>query len=172
LAELGRTYVGVLYAGLMITADGPKVIEFNCRFGDPETQVVLPLLESDLVPLLVACCDGTLAEQEVRWSPGACVSVVMASHGYPGSYEKGKPISGIEEAERGEGVAVFHAGTRQSDSAAVTAGGRVLNVTASAGDIPSAIGRAYRAVEQIGFEGAHYRTDIGRKALARLKGEK
>jgi phosphoribosylamine--glycine ligase len=169
MAEAGRPYSGVLYAGLMITSDGPKVIEFNCRFGDPETQVVLPLLESDLVPILLACCDGTLEQQRLEWSRGACVSVVMASGGYPGDYEKGKPITGIASAEQLEGVAVFHAGTRQAGSQTVTAGGRVLNVTASADSIPEAIDQAYRAVRCIAFDGAHSRTDIGQKAIARLK---
>jgi len=169
LAALGRPYVGVLYAGLMITREGPKVVEFNCRFGDPETQVVLPLLDSDLVPLLVACCDGTLAEQNPRWSRGACVSVAMTSGGYPGPYKKGSIITGIDDAEKEDGIIVFHAGTKRSGAELVTAGGRVLNVTARAENIPSAIDRAYDAVAKIRFEGAYYRTDIGRKALARLE---
>lgn len=168
MAALGRPYVGVLYAGLMITREGPKVIEFNCRFGDPETQVVLPLLESDLVPILVACCDGTLDEQKVQWRQEACVSVVMASGGYPGPYSKGKAIDGIDEAEKDDSVVVFHAGTKLDGAQVVTNGGRVLNVTATAADIPSAIHRAYNAVGKIGFEGAHHRTDIGKKALPRV----
>jgi phosphoribosylamine--glycine ligase len=168
MAEAGRPYSGVLYAGLMITKEGPKVIEFNCRFGDPETQVVLPLLKSDLVPIMLACCDGTLAEQKLEWNSGACVSVVMASGGYPGPYDKGKVISGMDDAERVDDAVVFHAGTKQTDAGVVTAGGRVLNVTATASDIPTAIARAYEAVKAIGFEGAHFRHDIGQKALARL----
>ncbi len=167
MAAEGRPYRGVLYAGLMMTAQGPKVVEFNCRFGDPETQVVLPLLESDLVPLLLAACDGTLDRHRVQWNPGACVSVVMASGGYPGAYDTGKAITGLEDAEAEEGVVVFHAGTRERDGGVVTAGGRVLNVTARAQDVPSAIDKAYRAVGRIRFEGAHFRSDIGRKALAR-----
>lgn len=166
MAEAGRIYKGVLYAGLMITADGPKVIEFNCRFGDPETQVVLPLLESDLIPLLMACGNGTLHEHRPQWRSGACVSVVMASGGYPGAYAKDKVISGLHRAEQ-EGAMVFHAGTRRSDGDIVTAGGRVLNVTATGDDVASAIENAYRAVGFIHFEGAHYRRDIGRKALKR-----
>lgn len=169
MAEAGRLYKGILYAGLMVTADGPKVIEFNCRFGDPETQVVLPLLESDLIPLLEACCDGTLHEHRPRWRNGACVSVVMASGGYPGAYAKDKVISGLHLAEE-EGAMVFHAGTRRVDGAIVTAGGRVLNVTATGDSVPSAIENAYRAVGHIHFEGAHYRRDIGQKALKRPVG--
>ncbi|MEK7795056.1 MAG: phosphoribosylglycinamide synthetase C domain-containing protein, partial [Candidatus Hydrogenedentota bacterium] len=167
-AKEGAAYRGVLYAGLMITADGPKVIEFNCRFGDPETQVVLPRMKSDLLPLLLACCDGTLDQHSVEWHDAACVTVVMASGGYPGAYEKGKMIAGITAAERLEGVQVFHAGTKVTDGRLVTNGGRVLNVTATGVDIPNAIARAYEAVACISFEGAHYRKDIGRSALAHL----
>ncbi len=168
MAKEGAAYRGVLYAGLMITADGPKVIEFNCRFGDPETQVVLPRMKSDLLPLLLACCDGTLDQHSVEWHDAACVTVVMASGGYPGAYEKGKMIAGITAAERLEGVQVFHAGTKVTDGRLVTNGGRVLNVTATGVDIPNAIARAYEAVACISFEGAHYRKDIGRSALAHL----
>ncbi len=163
----GAPYVGVLYAGLMITRDGPKVLEFNCRFGDPETQVILPLLASDLVDVLEACLNGTLARADVRWRPGAAVTVVAASEGYPGPYPKGRPITGIEEAEALPGVVVFHAGTaRDAEGRLVTAGGRVLNVTAIADDLPQAIRRAYEAIACIHFEGMHYRRDIGRRALA------
>ncbi|MCH7958954.1 MAG: phosphoribosylamine--glycine ligase, partial [Candidatus Hydrogenedentes bacterium] len=164
----GCPYTGVLYAGLMITDAGPKVIEFNCRFGDPETQVVLPRMKTDLVPLLTACCDGTLRSMEVTWKEGACVSVVMASGGYPKAYEKGKTISGVSEAEGCENVMVFHAGTKQIDSELRTNGGRVLNVTARGSDIESAIERAYEAVKKIHFDGAQYRSDIGAKALDRI----
>ena len=164
----GNPYSGVLYAGLMITDAGPKVIEFNCRFGDPETQVVLPRMKTDLVPLLMGCCDGTLDGMEVTWNEGACLSVVMASGGYPKAYEKGKAISGIPEAEANEDVIVFHAGTKQVDNELRTNGGRVLNVTALGTDIESAINLAYEAVEKIHFDGAHFRNDIGAKALGRV----
>ncbi|HRK35203.1 MAG TPA: phosphoribosylamine--glycine ligase [Candidatus Hydrogenedentes bacterium] len=169
MAAEGTPYCGILYAGLMITAEGPKVIEFNCRFGDPETQVVLPLLESDIVPILTACCDGTLDRAAIQWSGNTCVSVVMASGGYPGAFEKGLPITGIEKAEEHETVKVFHAGTKQSGGEVVTNGGRVLNVTAVGGDIRGAIVNAYGAVSHIRFENAHYRSDIGKKALRRLE---
>jgi len=167
MAAEGMPYKGVLYAGLMITAAGPRVIEFNCRFGDPETQVVLPQLQTDLVPVMQACCLGRLDTMEISWNPGACVTVVMASGGYPKSYPKGKMISGIEEAERMPGVKVFHAGTKQTPDGLVTNGGRVLNVTAFGSDIASTIEKAYGAVYRIHFDGAHFRTDIGAKALAR-----
>jgi phosphoribosylamine--glycine ligase len=170
MAEAGTPYTGVLYAGLMITPDGPKVIEFNCRFGDPEVQVVLPRMKNDLVPVLLACCDGTLEQISLDWEEGACVTVVMASGGYPGAYQKGKTISGIAEAERETGAVVFHAGTAQKGPALVTNGGRVLNVTATGPDVPTAIERAYAGVRRIHFENAHYRTDIGKKALKRLGG--
>ncbi|MCL4692152.1 MAG: phosphoribosylamine--glycine ligase [Candidatus Hydrogenedentes bacterium] len=165
MAKEGRPYKGILYAGLMITESGPKVIEFNCRFGDPETQVVLPRMKSDLVPFMLACCDESLDGMQIDWEPGACVSVVMASGGYPGSYPKGVVIDGIAEAERDTGVNVFHAGTKMDGERLVTNGGRVLNVTAVDRDVPSAIAKAYEGVKRIHFEGAHYRTDIGRKAL-------
>ncbi len=165
MAKEGRPYRGVLYAGLMITDCGPKVIEFNCRFGDPETQVVLPRMKSDIVPAMLACCDGTLRDVSLEWEPGACVTVVMASGGYPGSYKKGVAITGIDTAEQETGVTVFHAGTKHDDGTLVTNGGRVLNVTAVDGDVPSAIAKAYEGVKRIHFDGAQYRTDIGKKAL-------
>jgi len=168
MAEAGTPYTGVLYAGLMITEEGPKVIEFNCRFGDPEVQVVLPRMKNDLVPVLLACCDGTLDRVSLEWEEGACVTVVMASGGYPGSYEKGKVIEGIPEAERDAGAIVFHAGTAVVNGKLVTNGGRVLNVTAKGGDIPGAIENAYQAVGKIHFEKAHFRKDIGKKALTRI----
>ncbi len=169
MAEGGIPYKGVLYAGLIITADGPKVLEFNARFGDPENQVIMPRLKNDLVPVLRACTQqGELEKLKLEWLPDACVTVVMASGGYPGSYQKGFAIEGLDEAESADDVVVFHAGTAIRDSRIVTAGGRVLGVTALGADIPSAIERAYDAVRKIRFEGAHYRKDIGAKALARL----
>ena len=164
----GRPYKGCLYAGLMITSKGPKVVEFNARFGDPETQVVLPLLKSDLVEVMLACVDGKLAETKIEWSDEAAVSVVMASGGYPGNYEKGKPIQGIKDAEAA-GTLVFHAGTAEKNGALVTSGGRVLNVVGVAKDIPEAVKKSYAGVEKISFEGAHYRKDIAHRALERLK---
>jgi phosphoribosylamine---glycine ligase len=163
LQKRGVDYRGVLYAGLMITPAGdPKVIEFNCRFGDPETQAVLPLLETPLIDLLLACTEQRLAEQEIRWQPGACTCVVLAAGGYPGSYAKGKMISGIEEAEA-NGAIVFQAGTQLQDSKIVTDGGRVLGVTALGQDFASAIDQAYTAVSSIQFEDAYYRRDIGHR---------
>jgi len=168
MAARGTPYVGILYAGLMMTSTGPKVIEFNCRFGDPETQVVLPRMRNDIVPVFEACCDGSLDSASTEWDSGACVSVVMASGGYPGSYAKGVAITGIDAAETLEGVTVFHAGTKTVNGAIATNGGRVLNVTASGDDVAGAISLAYEAVKEIHFDGAQYRTDIGRKALERL----
>lgn len=168
MAAEGAPYRGVLYAGIMVTETGPRVVEFNVRFGDPETQVVLPRMTSDIVPVLVACARGGLADVPVEYGDTPCVAVVMASGGYPGSYEKGKEITGIAAAEREPGVKVFHAGTRLEGGALVTAGGRVLNVTATGATLPEAIARAYAAVDQITFEKAHCRRDIGRKALRRL----
>lgn len=168
MREDGTPYMGVLYAGLMMTTSGPKVIEFNCRFGDPETQVVLPRMKTDLVSALLACCRGELDRLPLEWHEGACVSVVMASGGYPRDYAKSKVITGIDAAERLAGVTVFHAGTKVQDGALVTNGGRVLNVTAAGAGIREAIDAAYDAVGCIQFEGAHYRRDIGGKALKRL----
>jgi phosphoribosylamine---glycine ligase len=169
MAEEGAPYTGILYAGLMITEAGPEVIEFNVRFGDPETQVVLPRMKSDIVPVFLACCEGALDRQVIEYDERPCVTIVMASGGYPGSYEKGKEITGIEEAESEEGVMVFQAGTRIENGRLFTNGGRVLNVTATAGDLPAAIEKAYAAVGKIHFDQAHYRNDIGQKALKRLK---
>lgn len=168
MAKDGCPYQGVLYAGLMITEAGPKVIEFNVRFGDPETQVVLPRMKTDVVPVFVACCEGRLDSAPIEWDSGACVTVVMTSGGYPKDYPKGKIITGIAEAEAEAGVVVFHAGTTLEGGNLLTNGGRVLNVTAQDGDIASAIGKAYRAIDRIHFEGEHHRTDIGGKALRRL----
>ncbi len=162
----GRPYQGCLYAGLMIAKDGPKVVEFNARFGDPETQVVLPLLESDLVEIMEACVEGRLASMDIRWSRGAAVCVVMASGGYPGTYAKGKVISGLEKAKEA-GNLVFHAGTVQKDGNIVTNGGRVLGVVAKAASIREAVDRAYAGVGKISFEDAFYRKDIAHRALSR-----
>ena len=162
----GILYQGCLYAGLMITADGPKVIEFNARFGDPETQVVLPLLEGDLLPVLEACVDGTLAEAEVHWRKGATVCVVVAAGGYPAEYRKGDAINGMTAAET-KGAVVFHAGTALAGDVVVTHGGRVLGVTAVADDIAAAVAKVYPAVEQIKFAGMQYRKDIAHRALNR-----
>ncbi|MCL6559926.1 MAG: phosphoribosylamine--glycine ligase [Firmicutes bacterium] len=163
----GRTYRGVIYAGLMVTEDGPKVLEFNARFGDPEAQPVLTLLETDLVEVIEAILEERLSGIEIKWKKQASVCVVLASGGYPGSYEKGKVISGLDELF--PGVVVFHAGTAEKNGEIVTAGGRVLGVTATAPDIASAIKSAYSAAEKIHFEGMHFRKDIGRRALERLK---
>ena len=168
MAERGTPYIGVLYAGLMFTDAGLKVVEFNCRFGDPEIQVTLPLLKTDLVELIDACIDGILGQINLEFHDGASVIVVMASPGYPGSYPKGLPIHGVPDAEAIEGVTVFHAGTTTSNGQLVTAGGRVLGVTSKAEDIPSAIDLAYEGVNKIWFERqqAHFRHDIGHRALA------
>ena len=171
MAAEGMPYRGVLYAGLMITESGPKVIEFNVRFGDPETQVVLPRMTSPIVPIFLACCAGKLASDDIVYDDGACVAVVMASGGYPGSYEKGKAITGIAAAEEDPAVTVFHAGTRLEGETLVTNGGRVLNVTASGESIPAAVEKAYAAVGKISFDKAHFRTDIAQKALRRLKAD-
>lgn len=160
LAAEGRPYKGVLYGGLMLTREGPKVLEFNCRFGDPETQAVLPLLETDLVEVCQAVIDERLHEVELRWRQGACVCVVMASAGYPGAYQRGKAIEGVEEAERDEGIIIFHAGTALKDGQLVTSGGRVLGVTAVGKDFEEAVTKVYCAVNRIHFDGAHYRKDI------------
>ncbi|MBI4560408.1 MAG: phosphoribosylamine--glycine ligase [Candidatus Rokubacteria bacterium] len=168
MAAEGRPYRGVVYAGLMISPDGPKLLEFNCRFGDPEAQAVLPRLAEDLLPLLAAVARGEGLPTTVAWRPESAVCVVLASGGYPGDYQTGKPIAGIEEAQALPDVTVFHAGTAVKESAVVTAGGRVLGVTALGRDIPAAIERSYEAVGKIRFEGMHYRKDIGRKALSQL----
>ncbi|MFH1149722.1 MAG: phosphoribosylamine--glycine ligase [Actinomycetota bacterium] len=165
MASEGVPYRGVLYGGLMLTPDGVKTLEFNVRFGDPETQVVLPRLTSDLVPALLATVDGTVADLAMEWTPEYCVCVVLASGGYPGKYQTGIPIKGLKSASSDSHVEVFHAGTRLQDGEVVTAGGRVLNVVALGGDFTEARGLAYEAVKMIGFEGMHYRTDIGHRAI-------
>ena len=161
----GRPYKGCLYAGLMIKGDDIKVVEFNARFGDPETQVVLPLLASDLVDVMLACAQGRLGEIEVKWSDAATVCVVMASGGYPESYKQGLPITGLEAAGALPDTIVFHAGTKEVDGEIVTAGGRVLGITAIGKDIRAAKDKAYAAVEHIEFTDAHYRHDIAWRAL-------
>ena len=166
MAKEGRPYKGCLYAGLMITKEGPKVVEFNARFGDPETQVVLPRLESDLVEVMLAVAEGRPEDVQLEWSDDWAVSVVLASEGYPGAYEKGKVILGIEEAEELPGVTVFHAGTRRNyDGELLTNGGRVLNVVAKGDSFEEARERAYEACDLINFEGKMFRHDIGKKAL-------
>ena len=165
MAEAGRPFRGVLYAGLMITASGIKVLEYNARFGDPEAQPILLRMKSDLLPVLEACIDGGLDRTAVTWHDDAAVCVVLASGGYPGSYPTGLPISGLVEAGRVEGVEVFHAGTAAREGRVVTAGGRVLGVTARGTTIRQAIERSYRAAAMIAFEGMHYRRDIGHRAL-------
>jgi len=161
----GAEYKGILYCGLMMTARGPMVLEFNCRFGDPETQPILMRLESDLCEALEASIEGRVSDGDFRWSPDAAVCVVMSSGGYPGTFEVGKKITGLDEAEKIEGVKVFHAGTTKHDDAYFTAGGRVLGVTARAGNLTTAVQRAYQAVTKINFEGAHYRRDIAARAV-------
>jgi len=165
LSRMGRPYQGVLYAGLMIVRGKPFVLEFNARFGDPETQVYLTRLESDLVELLDASVSGTLGRMELKWDPMPSVCVVMASGGYPGNYPKGKAITGLDDAAKLSGVKVFHAGTALKDGQVVTNGGRVLGVTALGRDLKSAQAAAYAAVEKIRFDGAQYRRDIAAKAL-------
>ncbi len=158
----GRPFKGCLYFGLMLTPKGPKVIEYNSRFGDPETQVVLPRLKTDFVDIIVACCEEKLADINIEWSDEACACVVMASGGYPGSYKKGIEIKGLDENGQVEGAVVYHAGTALKDGKLVTNGGRVLGVTALGKTLDEALDKAYAAVKKIDFENAHYRTDIGR----------
>ena len=167
MAKEGSPYQGCLYAGLMIKGDSVKVVEFNCRFGDPETQVVLPLLDGDLAEIMLACATGTLDKAEVAWHDKAAVCVVMASGGYPESYEKGKEITGLAAAEEDKDVVVFHAGTKEAEGKIVTSGGRVLGVTAVDSSIKAARDRAYAAVEKIAFEKNFYRKDIAWRALKR-----
>ena len=161
----GAEYKGVLYCGLMMTARGPMVLEFNCRFGDPETQPILMRLESDLVEALEASIEGRVSEGDFKWSSDASVCVVMASGGYPGTFEVGKKITGLDEAAAVDGVKVFHAGTTKRDGDFYTSGGRVLGVSARAAELKTAVQRAYEACEKIRFDGAHYRKDIAARAL-------
>lgn len=160
----GRTFKGCLYFGLMITPKGPKVIEYNCRFGDPETQVVLPRLKTDIVDIFEAIDNETLSDLDVEWSDDACACVIMASGGYPKSYPKGIEITGLSNGQL-DGVTVYHAGTKLQDNKLVTSGGRVLGVTALGDTLENALKKSYDAVEKIHFEGAHYRRDIGKRAL-------
>ena len=161
MKQEGRPYKGILYAGLMLTKTGPQILEFNARFGDPETQPLLVRLDSDIIPIFEACIDGTLDQCQLNWKNKSSVCVVMAAAGYPNSYEKGKFISGLENANSIQEVVVFHAGTKKQDGKIVTNGGRVLGVTATGENTSSAIERAYEAVNQIKWEGIHYRKDIG-----------
>jgi phosphoribosylamine--glycine ligase len=166
MAEEEMPFVGVLYCGLMMTARGPHVLEFNVRFGDPEAQAILVRLESDLVDALEACIDGRLCETELKWLPGASACVIASSQGYPGMYKTGLPISGLGMASHVPGVQVFHSGTAQTDGQIITAGGRVLGVTAAAPSLDEALTRAYDAIADIRFEGMYYRRDIGHRARA------
>jgi phosphoribosylamine--glycine ligase len=163
----GMPYMGVIFLGLMLTKDGPRLIEYNCRFGDPETQVLLPRLEGDLLAAMIAAHDGTLDALDLRWKPEVALTVVMASRGYPGTPEKGHVISGLEDAAAMPGVTIFHAGTERRGTDIVAVGGRVLNVTALGQDVAQAQARAYAAVEKIHWEGAFSRSDIGWRALNR-----
>ncbi len=167
LKRRGIIYKGVLYAGLMIGPQGIKVLEFNARFGDPETEAVLPRIGGDLLPALQACIDGTLNDALIQVRPEVAATVILAAGGYPGSYKKGTPITGLEEAAKVPDSIVFHAGTALKDGAAVTSGGRVLAVTALGKDLKTAVGRAYEAVRHIRFDGAQYRTDIAHRAFSR-----
>jgi phosphoribosylamine---glycine ligase len=167
MAQEDTPFVGILYCGLMMTARGPQVLEFNARFGDPETQAILLRLESDLVEALEACIDGRLSQTELRWSEGASACVIASSAGYPGSYKTGFPISGLSAAGRVPGVQVFHSGSAIVGNELVTAGGRVLGVTAAAGSLEEALDRAYQAMAEIEFEGMYYRRDIGHRALSK-----
>lgn len=161
----GRTFKGCLYFGLMATPKGVKVIEYNCRFGDPETQVVLPLLDTDLVDIFEAVYNGTLADIDIKWKNECCTCVVMASGGYPKSYPKGLEMSGMDENGQVDGVFVYHAGTKYADGKFLTNGGRVIGVTATGDSLQTALDKSYAAVKKIRFENAHYRTDIGKRAL-------
>jgi phosphoribosylamine--glycine ligase len=171
MANDGHPYRGCLYVGIMITETGPKVIEYNCRFGDPETQVVLPLIDGDVVPLLIGAARGGTMPREVPPKPFAAVCVVVAAGGYPDRYETGKQIFGLQEAEEEENVMVFHGGTKEQHGAVVSAGGRVLGVTAlgALDDLEGTVDAAYRAVEKITFDGMYYRSDIGKKGILRSK---
>ncbi len=166
LAKEGIDYRGVLYAGVMLTKDGPKTLEFNARFGDPETQAILPRLKSDLLEVMLATREGKLSKiRNLEWDDRACVCVVCAAEGYPGNYTKDKEISGLDAAEKSGDIVVFHAGTKKAGNKILTNGGRVLGVTGLGGSIKEAINKTYSAIKKINFEGMHYRLDIGRKAI-------
>ncbi|TFG87598.1 MAG: phosphoribosylamine--glycine ligase [Hyphomicrobiales bacterium] len=167
LRRRGIVYRGVLYAGIMLTPAGVRVLEFNCRFGDPETQAILPRIEGDLLPALRACVDGTLTQDAIRWKRQACVCVVMAASGYPGPYAKGLPIAGLDAAAHASGAVVFHAGTALHGGRVTTSGGRVLGVPALGDDLKTACDAAYAAAGEIRFDGAHYRRDIAARAFGR-----
>jgi phosphoribosylamine--glycine ligase len=169
MRAMGAPYKGVLYAGLMITADGPKLIEYNVRFGDPECQVLMLRLMSDLVPALLACCDGLLASFDLRWYLEAALTVVMAAKGYPGSYAKDSPIAGLDAAAEIEGVEIFHAGTRADGGCILANGGRVLNVCALGETVGEAQRRAYQAIDRIRWDDGYCRRDIGYRAVQREK---
>lgn len=168
MAAEGYPFVGCLYAGLMITAEGPKVVEFNCRFGDPETEVVLPMLDADLAEIMMHCVEGTLSEDDVRWKDGYAVDVVLASEGYPAGHTDGDAITGLEEAEQ-LGCHIFHAGTKKKSGQFVTAGGRVLNVVARGATLREARDKAYEGVSRIQWRGMQYRHDIAAKGLKHLE---
>jgi phosphoribosylamine--glycine ligase len=165
----GAEYRGILYCGIMMTARGPMVLEFNCRFGDPETQPIMMRMESDLLDAIEASIEGRVSEGDFRWTSQPAVCVVMSSVGYPGTFEVGKAIAGIEAADRMYGVKVFHAGTNRRDGTYYTSGGRVLGVTARASNLPEAVERAYDAVMKIRFDGMHYRKDIAARGLKHLR---
>ena len=167
LANEGTPFKGVLYAGLMLTEDGPRALEYNVRFGDPELQAILPLLASDLVPLLDEAIEGRLATTSLQWKPGSCACVVVASGGYPGEFQIGKEIRGLEALKNREGVLVFHAGTKRDHKRLLSWGGRALNIVGTGSDIDTALRRAYEAVAQVSFEKMQYRKDIGARALKR-----
>jgi phosphoribosylamine--glycine ligase len=169
LSEEGIPYTGFLYFGLMLTASGPMVLEYNCRLGDPETQPLMMRMDFDLAAALEAAASRKLHTFKPAWKPGASVSVVMASGGYPGAFKTGKKIEGLAEAKALPGVAVFHAGTKREGDSIVTSGGRVLGVTAAAASLDQAIAKAYQAVGKIHFEGAHYRIDIGAKGVTKSR---
>jgi phosphoribosylamine--glycine ligase len=172
MAARGSPFRGVLFAGLMLTAEGPKLIEYNTRFGDPETQVLLMRLKSDLLAALLATADGVLDSFDLRWSDEVALTVVMASRGYPGAYEKGSEIRGLDAAGAVDGVEVFHAGTERRDGRLLATGGRVLNVTARARTVAEAQARAYAAIDRVNWPGGFCRRDIGWRAIARERQEK
>jgi len=165
LRRKGILYQGMLYVGIMLTEEGPKVLEFNVRFGDPETQVILPLLKNDLIEIMEAVISGSLSKVEASYDSRTALCVVLTSGGYPGKYEKGKTISGLKEAEKMENILIFHAGTKREKGKLLTNGGRVLGVTGLAKTVKEAIENTYEAVKKIGFEGCYFRRDIGQKAL-------
>jgi len=169
MAKEGNIFEGVLFPGLMLAPGGPKILEFNARFGDPETQTYMRLLETDLLEIINACLGQKLSEIEIKWKPLFACNIVLASGGYPGNYEKGGIISGIKEAEENKNIVVFHAGTAVKDGVLVTNGGRVLGVSAVGNTLKEALDAAYEAIDKISFEGMHYRSDIGKEALARLR---